>query len=67
LVSIVYNSEHGTDNYYWLSAFLYVLLYSDFLKWKYRGGILKMKKKLIFSAALVLSLGLAGCGGEKAK
>ncbi|WNO29728.1 hypothetical protein [Bacillus phage SDFMU_Pfc] len=26
-----------------------------------------MKKKLIFSAALVLSLGLAGCGEEKAK
>ena len=26
-----------------------------------------MKKKLIFSAALVLSLGLASCGGEKAK
>ncbi len=62
-----FNSEHGTDNYYWLSAFLYVLLYPDFLKWKYRGGILKMKKKLIFSAAFVLSLGLAGCGGEKAK
>lgn len=26
-----------------------------------------MKKKLIFSAALVLSLGLAGCGADTAK
>jgi len=26
-----------------------------------------MKKKLIFSAALVLSLGLAGCEGDKVK
>jgi ABC-type glycerol-3-phosphate transport system substrate-binding protein len=28
---------------------------------------LQMKKKLIFSAALVLSLGLAGCGADTAK
>lgn len=28
---------------------------------------LQMKKKLIFSAALVLSLGLAGCGADSAK